>query len=67
MQIEYRFVLDFQCFSTNNFQNNKYPQKQDNINNSNFLWHNGTIFFRDDARVNILLCTKDGYNVCYNL
>ena len=37
MQIECKFVVDFQCFHVENFQNKKYPQKQENLNNSNFL------------------------------
>ena len=36
MQIECKFSADFQCFRVNDFQNNKYPQKHHNLNNSNF-------------------------------
>ena len=37
MQTECKFV-DIQFFRVNNFQNNEYPQKQENLNNSNSLW-----------------------------
>ena len=37
MQTECKFAADFQTFRVINFRNNKYAQKQENINNSYFL------------------------------
>ena len=38
MQTECKFVVDFQCFHVNNFQNDEYLGKLENFNNSNCLW-----------------------------
>ena len=38
MQIENKFAVNLQCFHVDNFLNNKFPQKQENLNNSNFMW-----------------------------
>ena len=36
MQIECKLVVDFQCFCVDNFRNDKYPQKQENLKISLF-------------------------------
>ena len=68
MQIQYKSVVDFKYFRVNHFQNNKYPQKQENLNNpnnSNFPLWNCIKFYRADACV--LPSTKDGDDFCNSL
>ena len=64
MQIECKLVVDFWCFCVNNFWNYKYLQKQENLNNSNFLWQNCITFYWDNAWVDISHSTKDGDDIC---
>ena len=37
VQIECKFVVDVPRFRVNKFRNNEYPQKQENLNDLNFL------------------------------
>ena len=60
MQTEFKLVIDFWVFCVNNFRNDKYPQIQGNLDNSNFLWGNCTKSYRENAWVDVSHPSKDG-------
>ena len=41
-----------------------FPQKQENFNNSNYLWLNCTKFYRVNACVDVSHSTKNGDYIC---
>ena len=66
MQLERKFVVDFQSVCVNIIRKNKHPQKQENLNNTIFC---GTIAqkFGDDTWVYILHSANDGDDICFSL